>query len=250
MNTLSSTAAEQGDTLKARQACANAQELAALYEPHEKERQLQQHKTIIICLAALAVSLVATLLALLIYHHKIRQKNRVMRQSIDEMIAYREAVEASPSPSQGGDVKLHNINGNSASLGNQTSPPLEGLGEARNLFLTLDHRLEAEQLYLNPDLCRDDLCRLIDIDKNQLGNILRDYSGEANSQVYINRKRIRYAVVLMREHPQWTMASIAENCGMKNTPTFNRIFRQTYGMTPTEYVKAGNAATVSGAKSD
>ena len=36
-------------------------------------------------------------------------------------------AKASPSPSKGGDVKSHN----SAASGNQTTPPLEGLGEAR-----------------------------------------------------------------------------------------------------------------------
>ena len=36
---------------------------------------------------------------------------------------------ASPSPSEGGDVKLHHSN--DSSIGNQTSPLLEGLGEAR-----------------------------------------------------------------------------------------------------------------------
>ena len=35
-------------------------------------------------------------------------------------------LQASPSPSEGGDVQIHN----SADSGNQTSPPLEGLGEA------------------------------------------------------------------------------------------------------------------------
>ena len=37
---------------------------------------------------------------------------------------------ASPSPSEGGDVKLHNATDNSAVLCNQTPPPSEGLGEA------------------------------------------------------------------------------------------------------------------------
>lgn len=225
---------EINDTLKARQARANAQELAALYETHEKEQKLQQRKTIIICLGALAVLLVATILALLFYHRKIRQKNHVMRQAIDEMIAYREAVAFHE--------EQHDIEGKEMQMPNprQQQKEIEVTDPNRELFLTLDHRLESEQLYLNPDLSRDDLCHLIGVDKNLLGNILRDFSCESNSQLYINRKRIRYAVVLMREHPQWTMAAIAENCGMKNTPTFNRIFRQTYGMTPTEYMKAGN----------
>ena len=39
-------------------------------------------------------------------------------------------AKASPSPSEGGDVKLHNTNDNSASLCNQTPPPSEGLGTA------------------------------------------------------------------------------------------------------------------------
>ena len=39
---------------------------------------------------------------------------------------------ASPSPSQGGDVKSHN----SAVSGNQTTPPSEGLGEAHSYILT------------------------------------------------------------------------------------------------------------------
>ena len=42
---------------------------------------------------------------------------------------------------------------------------------------------------------------------------------------------------LMQENPNWTIASVAEACGMNNTVTFNRTFRQTYGMTPTEYMK-------------
>ena len=38
--------------------------------------------------------------------------------------------EASPSPSEGGDVQLPNVPDTTAALGNQTSPPSEGLGEA------------------------------------------------------------------------------------------------------------------------
>ena len=106
------------------------------------------------------------------------------------------------------------------------------------LFLALDNRLDSEQLYLNPDLNRDDLCRLIGVDKNVLGGIIRQYSGASNSQVYINRKRVQYAVLLLREHPEWTMSAVSESCGMRNTVTFNRIFLQTYGITPTEYLKS------------
>ena len=56
--------------------------------------------------------------------------------SLKEIIGRTDLIKASPSPSKGGDVELHNVNGNSASLGNQTSPPSEGLGEAK--WATID----------------------------------------------------------------------------------------------------------------
>ena len=43
-------------------------------------------------------------------------------------------LKASPSPSKGGNVKLHNTNGGSNALSNQTPPPLEGLGEASAVY--------------------------------------------------------------------------------------------------------------------
>ena len=50
----------------------------------------------------------------------------MQKQGLDAAILKKTGYQASPSPSKGGDVKLHDI----AALGNQTSPPSEGLGEA------------------------------------------------------------------------------------------------------------------------
>ena len=44
--------------------------------------------------------------------------------------AYKRYAKASPSPSEGGDVQLHDSADANSSLSNQTSPPSEGLGEA------------------------------------------------------------------------------------------------------------------------
>ena len=236
---------EISDTLKARQARSNAQELEAVYKTQEKERQLHQRKMWLAGLTALAAVLMIAIVVLLWYFHTIRRKNLLMRQAIDEMVGYREAVayEQAAIHRQTATAELQKSQGEDKGTTNKTSPnsseSASDTGINRELFLTLDNRIESERLYLNPDLCREDLCQLINVDRNRLGNILKRYSGESNSQIYINRKRIRYAVTLMREHPQWSMVAVAESCGMKNTTTFYRIFRQTYGMTPTDYMKAG-----------
>ena len=58
--------------------------------------------------------------------------------SLKEIIGHTEMIEvkASPSPSKGGDVMIHNNTNIATSSSNQTPPPLEGLGEAK--WATID----------------------------------------------------------------------------------------------------------------
>jgi len=64
-----------------------------------------------------------------------------IQRQLDKLERMKTTPKASPSPSEGGDVQIHNASGNAASLSNQTSPPSErlrvgelcsgmGLGEA------------------------------------------------------------------------------------------------------------------------
>ncbi len=222
---------EINDTLQARQAHSNAQELAALYETQEKEQQLHVREMWIVGLCGCAAVLVVLIVATLLYVRRMRQKNRFMAQTLDELTRQQMLYETAET--------AHSIGETATESAADSVPvtPTETGDEGASLFLALDRSLETDRLYLNPDLNRNDLCNLIGVDRNTLGYILQQYSGAANSQVYINRKRIQHAIRLLHEHPEWTMRSVAEACGMKNTATFNRIFRQTYGMTPTEYVK-------------
>ena len=210
------------DTLEARQARANVQELAVLYKTQEKEHRLHVQKMWIAVLCFGTLLLMLTLAAILLYAHKMQEKNRFMARALDELASRKTRSE---------DLDRQSV-----------SPPHSSMEKAEDkyadLFLALDNRLDSEHLYLNPDLNRDDLCQLIGVDKNIIGHIIRQYSGTPNSQVYINSKRIQYAVLLLREHPEWTIQAVSESCGMKNTVTFNRIFRQIYGITPTEYLKS------------
>ena len=210
------------DTLQVRQARADVQKLSVLYETQEKEQQIHVHKMWITILCFSSLILVLALAAILLYTNKIQKKNRFMAQALDELASK---------------TMLHK-DPDSHVLSSPCSSEEKADDKSAALFVALDKRLDSEQLYLNPDLNRNDLCRLAGVDKNVLGNIIKRYSGAPNSQVYINRKRIQYAILLLRDHPEWTMLAVAESCGMKNTATFNRIFRQTYGITPSAYIKS------------
>lgn len=106
------------------------------------------------------------------------------------------------------------------------------------LFLELDRLVDEQKLFLRSDVSRDDLARLIGVEKNRFGHIMAHHSGASNATVYINTKRVVYAASLIVEHPEYTIASIAADCGIKNTVTFNRVFKDVFGITPSAYRQA------------
>ena len=77
--------------------------------------------------------------------------------------------------------------------------------------------------------------RLIGVDKNRFGKMMSKYSDASNTSVYINIKRVTYGAQLLIEHPEYTIATVATECGMNNTVTFNRTFKEIYNMTPSDY---------------
>ena len=118
----------------------------------------------------------------------------------------------------------------------------EDVDEDEQLFLQLDRLIEEKKLYLKPDLNRNDLARLIGVEKNRFGRIITNYSGFSNSAVYINIKRVGYGAKLLVEHPEYTINTIANECGMSNTVTFNRTFKEVFGVTPSAYRDAKQAS--------
>ncbi|MCR5199146.1 MAG: bifunctional dihydroorotate dehydrogenase B NAD binding subunit/NADPH-dependent glutamate synthase [Prevotella sp.] len=70
--------------------------------------------------------------ALVDWDEMFKRMGTFKRAEQEELEHYEEHQKASPSPSEGGDVQIHNTSGSAASLSNQTPPPSEGLGEAFN----------------------------------------------------------------------------------------------------------------------
>jgi len=85
---------------------------------------------------------------------RFKFRSRYLAAELEETRQLNEQLkkwQASPSPSQGGDVELHNNAGNAASLGNQTPHPLEGHGEAITLEGTTNEHVTldiADLLYI------------------------------------------------------------------------------------------------------
>ena len=159
------------------------------------------------------------------YTRHIRHRNKKLLKALNTLEAYRKmATEPTITPS---------------SPTNPSDPitptPPSTADENERLFLKLDTKVTQDRLFLNPNFGRDDMARLIGVDKNRIGRIMAKYSDASNAAVYINTKRVEYGAKLLLTHPEYTIAAIASECGMTNTVTFNRTFKEVYGMTPSEY---------------
>ena len=61
-----------------------------------------------------------------------------------------------------------------------------------------------------------------------------------NAISYITHLRMEKALSLLRQHPDMLVGDVAERCGFADVAYFSRVFRQHYGMTPTQARNGGD----------
>ncbi|MBR1548706.1 MAG: AraC family transcriptional regulator [Prevotella sp.] len=201
------------------------------------EQEASHRKTLLVYLiTAVALGLLVLAQIVLYYTVVIRRRNRTMVKVLNSLAAYRSVFKDSRLPMAPEVAEaLEQVSRYSS---NSDMTPEEGEtpdDEDRRLFVEMDMRVTNERLFLKPGFGRDELMRLIGVDKNRFGKMMSKYSDASNASVYVSTKRVEYGAQLLVQHPEYTIATIATECGMSNTVTFNRVFREVYGITPSEY---------------
>ena len=202
------------DTLAARSLSNLTNEV---YKVIDNKRTIDKHNERLTIIIAGMVLLVVVFILTLHQATITRRKNRKMTELVSRLIHYRDIV------IQNGD-----------SIETSDHETVNAANEELRRFKEVDKRIMKERLFTNPNFGRDDLMRLLGVDKNTLPTILQTYTG-TNVPGYINIKRMEYAALLIKEHPEYTLGAIAETCGIKSPATFIRNFKATYDMTPSEY---------------
>ena len=163
------------------------------------------------------IILILLMLAAFLHHLLTRKRTKMMMATIDELMYYR-------------DIVLQN--GDRVSVEKSENDAVSH--EEKHRFKEMDKRIIKEELFRSPDFGRDDLMRLMGVDKNAIAPIVQKYA-HTNVSGYIKMKRMEYAVSLLKEHPELTIAAIADMSGVKSVTTFVNHFKETYGITPSDY---------------
>ncbi len=99
--------------------------------------------------------------------------------------------------------------------------------------------LEEAELYKDPDLTLDGLARHVGLTPNTVSQLLNAGLGQSFSEI-VNGYRLAEVKrrLLTDDVRRFTVLALAFDAGFNSKATFNRIFKEKTGLTPSEYRKA------------
>lgn len=109
------------------------------------------------------------------------------------------------------------------------------------LFDRMSNLVETEMIYLDKNLNRDNLAERLGTNRTYITKIVKANTGLTLPQ-WINRYRIKHARLMLAdpEKSGKSVKEIADESGFANVSTFNVVFRESVGMSPTAYRRSAS----------
>lgn len=122
---------------------------------------------------------------------------------------------------------------------NSSLDPAEG----HKIFERLQYLMEEQKLFKNPELALGELAQELQLHPNILSQVINSYA-QKTFYDYVNDLRITEfkTIVAKPEHKQYTLLSLAFECGFNSKTAFNRNFKKATGLSPTQYIQQLNNA--------
>ena len=191
--------------------------LAKQYELKELKMENDAARQRITALTVILLLLLGLTLAAFAYARSLRRKNKALYLASKENIQAEEKAEEA--------LVEH--------IGEQSTP------EA-TLYASLLTLMKEEELFKNPDLSRDDICARLGTNRTYLADAVKLCTGLTLSS-FINHQRLRWAAEALSSQSDVPVQAIGEDAGFSSRSTFNRLFQEQYGMSPTSYRSAARS---------
>jgi len=114
--------------------------------------------------------------------------------------------------------------------------PQEGLTATQNLYLRICQLMENGKLFTNAELNREKLAQQLGTNYKYVADAIHECSDGMTVTDFLNHNRLSYAAHLLATTDD-AVTLIADLAGFNNRSYFNRLFRERYKLTPSEYRK-------------
>ena len=121
----------------------------------------------------------------------------------------------------------------------KNSPYSYDTQEMKELQIALDELMRKDRPFLNEDLTLTSLAQSLKVPDKKLSTLLNQ-NMETSFYNYINGLRVDWVKrkLALPESNNYTILSIAYDCGFKSKSSFNRIFKNISGLSPSDYRKS------------
>ncbi len=108
---------------------------------------------------------------------------------------------------------------------------------AKNIYYRLNDIMQKEEVFLNSDINLIELSQILEVHPNHLSQVINSFENK-NFYDYINGKRIEKFIALSQDpkNKNYTIISLAYDCGFNSKSSFNKQFKKHTGQTPSEFM--------------
>ena len=217
---------ELTDSLNQKKLSQRISELRTIHEVEKLEFKAEQEKLenanlrlLIFGLMIIVMILTGTISTIINNLNKIKRKNRVLYQSMLSQEALEEEFKRKEEA-----LRMSLVSDN------ETSDD-----EDDRLYLRLKELMKDEKNYTDPNISRRALAAKLVTNERYLFETIKKHLNLSFAE-YINLLRLDYArEILSKKNNEMTLEDIAIMSGFKTRQTFHRLFRDRYGLTPSEF---------------
>ena len=177
--------------------------------------------SIIVALVVIVIALIAMGCYSIHYNKVLSQRNEQLRRILTALDDYRALV-------------------SDDALATVEQIEVKAKEPEQSFFVKMDTRVNKERPFADPDFDQAALAAFMDVTTEAFCQLVPRYADPARTLDYINSLRAEYAAKMLMEHPAYTAADIAGQCGFRDTAAFNKAFRFSFGITPTDYLSDMN----------
>jgi len=177
----------------------------------EKEAEARLHWVIIVSLITLLVIGSVALWRILVAHERLREKNRQLYETVQQMIEQENKEQ---------DKVL-------------SSAPASA---SQQLYTRICQLMREQQPYTSSDLNRESLSEMLGTNYNAVAAAVREFSDGMTLGDFLDDWRIRHAASLLRESDE-PIGLVGEMSGFASRSHFSTLFRAKFKLTPGEYRK-------------